>query len=171
MLTGTCCRPPLPSGPSNPTVRRFRPVSPGNVGLGGARLIGAEALKNAGYFEPATGSRLVQRRSQTDNVNERDEMAIALMVSLQSMHEQFTGVPALNGGNLFSIQFEHASHRSGDRAAVRQFVIDTFLLGDASHMHSDDESFLETGTIDSTGVLEVILFLETRLESRLRIGN
>lgn len=48
------------------------------------------------------------------------------------------------------------------RAAVRQFVIDTFLLGDASHMHSDDESFLETGTIDSTGVLEVILFLETR---------
>lgn len=59
----------------------------------GARLIGAEALKNAGYFEPATGSRLVQKTLQTDNVNERDEMAIALMASLQSMHEQFAVSP------------------------------------------------------------------------------
>ncbi len=48
------------------------------------------------------------------------------------------------------------------RTAVRQFVIDAFLLGDASQMPADDASFLESGTIDSTGVLEVILFLEER---------
>jgi acyl carrier protein len=33
-------------------------------------------------------------------------------------------------------------------------------MGDASSMLKDGESFLETGTIDSTGVLEVVTFLE-----------
>lgn len=47
------------------------------------------------------------------------------------------------------------------RAEIRQFVVENFLMGDASAMPADDESFLENGTIDSTGVLEVVMFLET----------
>lgn len=50
------------------------------------------------------------------------------------------------------------------RAAIRQFVIENFLMGDASSMLKDGESFLETGTIDSIGVLEVTAFLETTFE-------
>jgi acyl carrier protein len=46
------------------------------------------------------------------------------------------------------------------RTEIRQFVIENFLMGDASSMLQDGESFLETGTIDSTGVLEVLTFLE-----------
>lgn len=46
------------------------------------------------------------------------------------------------------------------RDQIRQFVIGNFLLGDASAMLKDDASFLESGTIDSTGVLEVVTFLE-----------
>jgi acyl carrier protein len=46
------------------------------------------------------------------------------------------------------------------RSALRTFVIENFLMGDASSMLKDGESFLETGTIDSTGVLEVVSFLE-----------
>ena len=46
------------------------------------------------------------------------------------------------------------------RSEVRQFVQKELLMGDASAMLEDDESFLETGTIDSTGVLEVVMFLE-----------
>jgi acyl carrier protein len=46
------------------------------------------------------------------------------------------------------------------RTALRTFVIENFLMGDASSMLKDGESFLETGTIDSTGVLEVVSFLE-----------
>ena len=42
------------------------------------------------------------------------------------------------------------------------FVIENFLMGDAASMLKDGESFLETGTIDSTGVLEVVTFLETQ---------
>ena len=46
------------------------------------------------------------------------------------------------------------------RSEIRQFVHNDLLMGDASAMLGDDESLLETGTIDSTGVLEVVMFLE-----------
>jgi acyl carrier protein len=42
---------------------------------------------------------------------------------------------------------------------LRQFVIDNFLFGQAGEL-KDDDSFLENGIIDSTGVLELIAFLE-----------
>ena len=46
------------------------------------------------------------------------------------------------------------------RREIREFVVENFLMGDASAMLEDHESFLESGTIDSTGVLEVVMFLE-----------
>ena len=46
------------------------------------------------------------------------------------------------------------------RTEIRRFVVDELLIGDAAAMLADGESFLETGTIDSTGVLEVVMFLE-----------
>ena len=42
---------------------------------------------------------------------------------------------------------------------VREFVIDNFLFGDANGL-TDDTSFLEDGIIDSTGVLELVTYLE-----------
>ncbi len=42
---------------------------------------------------------------------------------------------------------------------VREFVINNFLFGDGSNLQ-DDTSFLDSGTIDSTGMLELITFLE-----------
>lgn len=46
------------------------------------------------------------------------------------------------------------------RDTLRQFVLDELLLGDASVKLADGDSFLDTGTIDSTGVLEVVTFIE-----------
>jgi len=45
------------------------------------------------------------------------------------------------------------------RARVRQFIIDNFLFEDNGSLTAD-MSFLENGIIDSTGVLELIAFLE-----------
>jgi len=42
---------------------------------------------------------------------------------------------------------------------VRDFVISNFLFGEAGSVH-DDTSFLDSGIIDSTGMLEMIMFLE-----------
>jgi acyl carrier protein len=46
------------------------------------------------------------------------------------------------------------------RTQIRRFVIDNFLMGDEASMLPDGGSFLESGVIDSTGVLEVVTWLE-----------
>ena len=46
--------------------------------------------------------------------------------------------------------------------SVREFVIDNFLYGQGNV--TDQESFLQSGLIDSTGVLELVTFLEDRFQ-------
>jgi acyl carrier protein len=43
--------------------------------------------------------------------------------------------------------------------AIRAFVVENFLFGDGARLR-DDSSFLQSGIIDSTGILELISFLE-----------
>lgn len=43
---------------------------------------------------------------------------------------------------------------------VRSFVLTNYLFGDDARMPGDDDSLIEGGVIDSTGVLELIEFLE-----------
>ena len=43
---------------------------------------------------------------------------------------------------------------------LKVFIRDKFLLGDSSKAVNDDDSFLEKGIIDSTGVLELVSFIE-----------
>ena len=51
---------------------------------------------------------------------------------------------------------------------IRQFVIANFLFGEDNGSLKPDESFLETGIIDSTGVLELVAFLESTYGFRVR---
>lgn len=46
---------------------------------------------------------------------------------------------------------------------VRSFLVETFLLG-VDDKFSDDESLLDAGIIDSTGVMELVSFLEERFQ-------
>lgn len=50
---------------------------------------------------------------------------------------------------------------------LRQFILDNYLFGQAAFTLSDDTSFLENGIIDSTGLLELIAFLEKKYGIRL----
>jgi len=43
---------------------------------------------------------------------------------------------------------------------VREYIVENFLLDEEEEAIGDAESFLESGLIDSTGILEVIAFLE-----------
>lgn len=42
---------------------------------------------------------------------------------------------------------------------VKEFIIENFLFGDDSQLQ-EDISFLDSGIIDSTGILELVSFLE-----------
>lgn len=43
---------------------------------------------------------------------------------------------------------------------VKAFVLSNFLFGQADQMPDDRESLVDSGVIDSTGILELIEFLE-----------
>lgn len=43
---------------------------------------------------------------------------------------------------------------------VRQFIVANFLFGDESREFGDGDSLINKGIIDSTGILELIEFLE-----------
>ena len=45
-------------------------------------------------------------------------------------------------------------------AQIKEFVVSNFLFGQNAETLSNSESFLESGIIDSTGVLELVGFLE-----------
>ena len=48
------------------------------------------------------------------------------------------------------------------RSELRQFVIDSFLIGDEDAGFGDADSFMRSGIIDSTGILELTSFLEQK---------
>jgi len=49
---------------------------------------------------------------------------------------------------------------------IRNFIIESFLFGESDSL-SDSDSLLERGIIDSTGVLELVAFIEETYGFRL----
>ena len=45
------------------------------------------------------------------------------------------------------------------KTKVREFIVENFLFGSANGL-KDDTSFLDEGIIDSTGVLELVTYIE-----------
>ena len=46
------------------------------------------------------------------------------------------------------------------KETVKQFIVNELLFGNESLLTSDDQSFLKTGVLDSSGLLELITFIE-----------
>jgi acyl carrier protein len=46
------------------------------------------------------------------------------------------------------------------RQALTSFIVENFLFGNAAEAPAADTSFMETGLVDSTGVLEIVSFIE-----------
>lgn len=53
------------------------------------------------------------------------------------------------------------------RAELIEFIVTNYLFGDVSRTPRDDDGLVEEGIIDSTGVLELIEFLESHF--RLKV--
>jgi len=43
---------------------------------------------------------------------------------------------------------------------IRHYIAENFLFSDDSYQLSNDASFLQEGIVDSTGVLELVMFVE-----------
>lgn len=56
---------------------------------------------------------------------------------------------------------ENVSNDIADiKEKVKSFIIENFLFGSTEETFADNDSFLETGIIDSTGILELIEYIE-----------
>jgi acyl carrier protein len=52
------------------------------------------------------------------------------------------------------------------KSELRNFIVENYLFGRDSGF-ADNESFMERGIIDSTGVMELIAFIEQRFQVRV----
>jgi len=43
---------------------------------------------------------------------------------------------------------------------IRTYIAENMLFSDNGYPHSDSTSFLEEGIVDSTGILELVMFVE-----------
>ena len=59
------------------------------------------------------------------------------------------------------MQETRTSGHSTIRDRLREYIVENFLFGSTDERFTDEASFLETGIIDSTGILELISFVET----------
>jgi acyl carrier protein len=50
---------------------------------------------------------------------------------------------------------------------LRQYVIDNFLFGQGGSDLKNEDSFMERGIVDSTGVLELVAFLEEKFRVKV----
>ncbi len=48
------------------------------------------------------------------------------------------------------------------KSEIRNFIIENYLYGQDGNDFADDTSFLEKGIIDSTGVLELVSFVQEK---------
>ncbi len=48
----------------------------------------------------------------------------------------------------------------GEEARIRDFILDNYMIGESEEDLDNDDSFLEKGIIDSTGILELVMFIE-----------
>ena len=49
---------------------------------------------------------------------------------------------------------------------IRQFVVDTFMFGDEGDL-ADEDSLIASGVMDSTGVLELVAFIEEQFAFKI----
>jgi acyl carrier protein len=53
------------------------------------------------------------------------------------------------------------------RESLRRYVLENHLFTDDNSRLKDDDSFLETGILDSTGIMELIMFIEETFQIKV----
>ena len=53
------------------------------------------------------------------------------------------------------------------KAKIKEFIMNNFLMGADSKSIQDDTSFLEEGIIDSTGILELVEYIQETFEIKV----
>jgi acyl carrier protein len=58
------------------------------------------------------------------------------------------------------LKLQSAADKGAIESRIRSYIIDNFLLGVGDHLE-DSTQLMEAGILDSTGVMELVTFIET----------
>jgi len=47
-----------------------------------------------------------------------------------------------------------------EKAKIREFILENYMIGESEDALDNDDSFLDKGIVDSTGILEMVMFVE-----------
>jgi len=53
------------------------------------------------------------------------------------------------------------------KTQLREYIVENLLFGDTETQFADNDSFMEKGIIDSTGILEVITYIEEKFDIKV----
>src|SRR5690606_30892929 len=70
--------------------------------------------------------------------------------------------PPASRGSMPPDQTERTRPMTDATTDIRAFIAESFLFGDADALPADTDSLIEHGIVDSTGVLELVAFIEER---------
>ena len=62
----------------------------------------------------------------------------------------------------------HQLNKDEIKNNVKQFIIDNFLFSSIDNSFHDDDSFMENGIIDSTGILELVEYIEHQYNIKIK---
>ena len=122
-------------------------------------LLSEERVRRAGWFNPAAVTLLVKKCRQSPVLGFKDNMALVGVLSTMLVQEQFVD----NFGARAAAVPPPSRRRRAPmhRPEIRRFISENFLFGQEREF-ADGDSFLENGIIDSTGVLELVAFLDEK---------
>ena len=129
----------------------------------GERLSAAE-IARSGYFEPRAVAKLRAKSAAQPLTGFRDNAAFVGILSTELLHRTFVaGASAATVNPIMRLPEPRRSRNMANEVEqqVRQFIEDNFLFRGDSDSLARDESLLDAGLIDSTGVLELVGFIET----------
>ena len=120
--------------------------------------------RRSGYFEPRAVAKLAAKSAAQPLTGFRDNAAFVGILSTELVHRTFVaGAHAEHSEPTYTACLKNGGHGHGNEVEqqVRQFIEDNFLFRGDSDALARDESLLDAGLIDSTGVLELVGFIET----------
>lgn len=68
--------------------------------------------------------------------------------------------------NIKSTEIEHLEAKPDYKETIRNFIVDNFLFGEDNNLENHT-AFLENGIIDSTGIMELVAFLEETYQIKI----
>ena len=57
------------------------------------------------------------------------------------------------------------------REKLKNYILENYLFTDDQSALNDSDSFMEQGIIDSTGIMEVVFFLEEEFDIQVTVGS